>query len=113
MMFIQEIIYLKYKGGAYIIKLHEYESIGTHWFALHVNAKNETYFVSFGVEHILKEIKTHRNKSIMTNIYRIQVYDSVMCKYFCNGFIDFMLKGFSWFHLLFSCFIRLYKFIFS
>ena len=29
----------------------------------------------------------------MTNIYRIQAYDSVMCGYFCIGFIDFMLKG--------------------
>ena len=27
------------------------------------------------------------------NIYRIQAYDSIMCKYFCIGFIDFMLKG--------------------
>ena len=28
----------------------------------------------------------------MTNIYRIQAYDSVMCGYFCTGFIDFMVK---------------------
>ena len=28
-----------------------------------------------------------------TNIYRIQAYDSIMCWYFCIGFIDFMLKG--------------------
>ena len=33
------------------------------------------------------------NKNIKTNIYRIQVYDSVMCRYFWIGFIDFMLKG--------------------
>ena len=29
----------------------------------------------------------------MTNIYRIQVNDSIMCGYFCIWFIDFMLKG--------------------
>ena len=29
----------------------------------------------------------------MTNIFRIQAYDSVMCGYFCVGFIEFMLKG--------------------
>ena len=29
----------------------------------------------------------------MTNIYRIQAYDSIMCGFFCAGFIDFMLKG--------------------
>ena len=23
----------------------------------------------------------------------MQAYDSIMCKYFCIGFIDFMLKG--------------------
>ena len=28
----------------------------------------------------------------MTNIYRIQTYDSIMCGCFCIGFIGFMLK---------------------
>ena len=47
----------------------------------------------FGVINILKEIKKFiRNKNI-TNIYRIQKFDSIMCKYFCIGFIDFILKG--------------------
>ena len=46
------------------------------------------------VENIPKEIeKCIGNKSIITNIYRIQVYDSIMCRYFCIWFIDFMLKG--------------------
>ena len=30
---------------------------------------------------------------VVTNISRIQAYDSVMCGYFCIGFIDFMLAG--------------------
>ena len=30
---------------------------------------------------------------MVTNIYRIQAYDSIMCGYFCIGFIDFMLKS--------------------
>ena len=34
-----------------------------------------------------------KNKYIMTNIYRIQAYDSIICRYCCIGFIDFMLKG--------------------
>ena len=33
------------------------------------------------------------NKNVITNIGRIQAYNSVMCGYFCIGFIDFMLKG--------------------
>ena len=71
-----------------------YESIGTHWIALYVNGDNMTYFSSLGVEHILKEIKKFiGNKNITTNIFRVQAYDSVMCGYFCIGFINFMLKG--------------------
>ena len=72
--------------------------------ASYVNNKGVTYFDSFGVEHILKEImkiisnkqsysaKT-RNKNIITNIYRIQAHDSIMCGYFCIGFINFMFDG--------------------
>ena len=33
------------------------------------------------------------SKNVIINIYRIQAYDSIMCGYFCIGFIDFMLKG--------------------
>ena len=42
----------KIKDGAYIINLDEYESIGTHWITMYVNAENVTYIDSFGVEHI-------------------------------------------------------------
>ena len=51
-------------------------------------------FDSFGVEHILKEIRKFiRNKNIITNIYRIQAYNSITCGYFCIPLIDFILKG--------------------
>ena len=85
----------KIKDGAYIINLDEYSDIGTHWVSLWVNDNNNvTYFDSFGVEHIPKEIKAFiKIKNIKTNIFRIQAYDSIMCGYFCIGFIDFMLKG--------------------
>ena len=59
-----------------------------------MNGENVTYFDSFAVENISKEIsKFITNKSIITNIYRIQAYNSIMCGYFCIGFMDFMLKG--------------------
>ena len=59
-----------------------------------MNNKSVTYFDSFGVEHIPKEIKKFiRDKKIITNIFRIQAYDSIMCGYFCIGFIDFMFSG--------------------
>ena len=33
------------------------------------------------------------NKNIIANIFRVQANNSVMCGYFCIGFIDFMLSG--------------------
>ena len=61
---------------------------------MYVQNNDVTYFDSFGVGHIPKEIKTFiDNKSIKTNIFRIQAYDSIMCGYFCIRFIDFMLAG--------------------
>ena len=83
----------KIKDGVYIMNLDEYESIGTHWIAFYIYAKNGTYFDSFRVEHIPKEIKKPiGNKNIITNTYRIQEYDSIMCGYFCIKVGDFMLK---------------------
>ena len=59
---------------------------------LYVQNNDFTCFDSFGVEHILKEIRTFiGNKNIKTNIFRIQTYDSIMRGYFCIIFIDFML----------------------
>ena len=69
-----------------------------------MNNNNVTYFDFFGVAHIPKEIKpfinrrslnssASQNKNIKTNIFRVQAYNSIMCGYFCIGFIDFMLAG--------------------
>ena len=57
---------MKIKDRAYIINHDEFESIGTHWIAVYVNAENVTYFDSFGVEYI-------PNKLIRNNC-RIQAY---------------------------------------
>ena len=84
----------KIKNGPYVINLDGCHHIGTHWVALYVNNKTVTYFDSFGVEHIPKEImKFIGDKNIITNIFRIHAYGSVMCGYFCIGFIDFMFNG--------------------
>ena len=64
---------------------------------------NVNYFDSFGVEHIPTEIRAFinnnnnnnnnndNNKNIITNIFKVQAYNSIMCGYFCIGFIDFIL----------------------
>ena len=77
----------KTKDGAYVINLDEYSDIGTHWIALYVKNNDITYFDSFGIEYIPKEIikfigcpssSALLNKNIKANIFRIQAYDSIM-----------------------------------
>ena len=76
----------KIKDGTYVINLDEVKSIVTHWITLYVNGNNgrtsydAIYFDSFRVEHILKKIKKYiQKKNILTNIDRIQAYNSLMC----------------------------------
>ena len=84
----------KIKDGAYVLNLDEHEDTGTHWIALFCMRNEDIYFDSFGVEHIPKETKKFiSNKNIKANIYRLQANDSIMCGYFCIGFIDVMLAG--------------------
>ena len=67
------------------------QSIWTHSLALSVNGDSVTYLASVGVKYIPKEVKNFiGNKNIITNIYRIQANDSVMCGYFSFGFIDIL-----------------------
>ena len=50
-------------------------------------------FDSFGAEHISKEFKNFiPYKNIQTNIFKIQAYYLVMCRYFSIGFVNFMLQ---------------------
>ena len=64
------------------------------------NNNNNNSVISFdssGVEHIPKEIKAlinnNNNKNIITNIFRIQAYNSITCGYFCISFTDFIVAG--------------------
>ena len=96
---------LKIKDWVHIIDFDEFKSIGTHWIAFYVNDNNATYLDSFGVEHIPNIIKKLIGNKNIPNIYRVQGYDSVMCRYVCIGFTDFKVKGK-------SLLDGLYKFIF-
>ena len=52
------------KVGEYLINLDEYADVCTHWIALFLNRSEIVYFDSFGVEHVLEEIKEiFRNKT--------------------------------------------------
>ena len=57
------------KDGAYVINLVEYPRTGTHWVAVCVHNDDVTYFDSFGVENIPKEIKTFINNKNIKNKY--------------------------------------------
>ena len=64
------LFYLFVKDGAFVINLDEYSDIRTHWIAFYLQDNDVTYFDSFGVEHIPKEIKIFiGNKCIKTNIF--------------------------------------------
>ena len=74
----------KIKDGAYVINFDEYAYVGTH---LEI-----VYFDVFGAEQIPDKIKEFvGNKNIKANIFRVQANNSVMCGYFCIGFINFVL----------------------
>ena len=61
---------------------------------MYVNNDNVTCFDSFGVEHIPNKIRKFiGNKNIITNIYRMQAFNSEMCGYFSIEFIAFMLNS--------------------
>ena len=93
-VYYKDNLHEKIKDGEYVTNLGEYFHIGTHCIALYLLNNNVTYFDSVGVKHIPKEIKRFIDKStVVTNFFRIQAYDSIMCGYFCIGFLDFMFKG--------------------
>ena len=58
------------KDEAYVINLDVYSDIGTLWGDLWVNnSNNVTYFDSFRVEHILKEIKNLQTIKTLKQIF--------------------------------------------
>ena len=65
----------KIKDGAYIINLDEYSDILIHWVAFYVQNNDVTYFDSFGIEHVPKEIRTFISNT------------DIKTKYFQNGSI--------------------------
>ena len=76
------------------MNLDEYEDVGRHSIALFCNKSEIVYFNSIDVEHVPEEIKEFvGNKNKIANIFRRQANNSVMCRYFCIEFIDFMVAG--------------------
>ena len=83
----------KIKDGAYIINLDEYTDVGTHWIALFCNKNNIFILIVLVMNIFLKKFKNLLWIKTISNVFRIQANDSIMCGHFCIGFIDFMLAG--------------------
>ena len=80
--------------GGYVVNLDDLGKSGTHWVAIFIDNGTATYFDSFGIEHIPMEIMEFLvGKNILSNIYRVQAYDSVLCGYFCIKFLEHMFRG--------------------
>ena len=75
----------KIKDGKCVINLDEYADTGTHWVALFCKKHEIVYFDSFGIRNLFG------NNNIKANIFRVKANNSIMCRYFCIRFIDFML----------------------
>ena len=70
---------------------------------MYVNGSRVTYFPSLGAKKISKEItKLISSRNIITNAFRIQAYDLIMCGYFYIGSIGIMFKDKSLHESLFS-----------
>ena len=78
------------KDRAYAVNIDESKSIRIHCIVLYVNGNGVTFLIALLLnifqkksknffKHIPKEIKRFIcNKNIITNIFRINVYDSIM-----------------------------------
>ena len=77
-----------------MINFNDKRSKGAPWFLLFIDRNTAVYFGFFGIEHIPQEVlKKIKNKSITQNIFRIQDDDSIMCRFYCIAFMEYMLPG--------------------
>ena len=68
----------KIKNGDYVINLDEYYNINTHWVALYAQDNDITYFDSFGVEHIPKEIRTFIDRPLSSALYNKNITTNIL-----------------------------------
>ena len=86
----------KIKDGAYIINLDDYANVRTHWIALFCKKMKLFISIVLVLNTFLKKLKNLLKNFLEIKIYkifRVQEINSIMCGYFCIGFIDFMLAG--------------------
>ena len=83
----------KIKDGAYVTNLDNMQ-MQAHIGLLYFVTEMKLFILIVLVLNIfLKKLKNLFEIKTKTNIFQVQANDSVMCGYFCIGFIDFMLAG--------------------
>ena len=82
------------KDRANVINLNDKQSKSTPWVSLVIDRSTALYFDSFRIEYVPQELLNKiKDKSITRNILRIQFQDSIMCRFYCIAFIEYMLAG--------------------
>ena len=76
----------KVKDEAYVINLDEYADVGAYWIA-YFELKLKLFILT------VLELNMFLKKLKIFWLFRIQSNNSIMCGYFCIGFIDFMFAG--------------------
>ena len=82
---------LRINNRAYVITPDD-KSKETHWVPLSIDKNTAVYFDSFGIEYNPLEILNKiRDKSIIHKIMKIQDGESIMCRFYCIAFREYML----------------------
>ena len=82
------------KDWVYVINLCDQQGKGTNWVSLFIDRNSAVYLDSFGIDYIMQEVLNKiKDKFITRNIFRIQNDDSIMCRFFCTAFIEYMIAG--------------------
>ena len=80
------------RDEAFAINLEDKQSKQTYWVSSVIDRNSTVYLDSFGVEYFPQEVLNKiRDKSITHNIFRIESDGSIMCGFYCIGFIEYIL----------------------
>ena len=80
------------RDEAFAINLEDKQSKETYWVSSVIDRNSTVYLDSFGVEYFPQEVLNKiRDKSITHNIFRIESDGSIMCGFYCIGFIEYIL----------------------
>ena len=67
---------------------------GKVWVSLFIDRNFDVYFDSFGIQYISEDVLNKvKDESIDHNIFRIQNDNSIMCRFYCIAFIEYMIGG--------------------